>query len=105
MIWSPRSFAYCFATDSSFDGRSSMILASHNRSHSASVCLTLAVGQDQLDVAQVTPTAIILRDAVTLQPCDGILCINIDGHSTYQPVRLPQGATAESPVVATAACG
>jgi hypothetical protein len=82
-----------------------MIHSANNKSCSATVNLTLhAVGVDH-ELAKVGRNRIVLRSAIELPPCDGVLSITIDGHTTQQSIRLPQGASVDSPIVATSACG
>ena len=69
-----------------------MLKPSHNGSHSASVRMTLQIGEDSLDVTQATPDRIFLRQPVDLPPCEGVLDIEIDGQKTSKMVRLPHGA-------------
>jgi len=73
-----------------------MITASHNRSHSASIRMTLQIADATLDVAQVTPNRLYLRTPVDLPPCEGTLSINIDGQLNTHTIRLPEGASADS---------
>ena len=78
-----------------------MIVAVNNKPYSATVQLTLHVDGQDYELAKVGPDRVSLRQPIDLPPCEGTLSINIDGHVTRQNIRLPEGASAESPSVMT----
>jgi hypothetical protein len=80
-----------------------MIHSANNKPCSATVHLTLQAGSVDYELAKVGRNRIVLRSAIELPACDGILSISIDGHTTQQSVRLPHGASVDSPVVPTSA--
>lgn len=72
-----------------------------NKPYSANVQLMLhAHGMDH-ELSKVGPDRIVLRNAVDLPPGDAILTINIDGQMTQHQIRLPDGASCDSPIVTT----
>jgi hypothetical protein len=82
-----------------------MIHSANNKPCSATVNLTLhAFGLDH-ELAKVGRNRIVLRSAIELPPCNAILSISIDGHTTQQSVRLPHGASVDSPIITTSAHG
>ena len=96
-----RLSAYSLARDSSCSFQVAVITTSQNGSHSASVRHTLCAAGRDVEVAQVTPDRIYLRTSIDLPPCDAMLFISIDGQVTEQRIRLPEGASADSPAVIT----
>lgn len=72
-----------------------------NKPYSASVQLILHVNGHDYALAKIGPNRIYLRTPVDLPPCEGTLSINIDGHVTQQTIRLPEGASVNSPGVMT----
>ncbi|QDT55129.1 hypothetical protein Pan44_31710 [Caulifigura coniformis] len=60
--------------------------------YSADVRIDLVVGQQTLSAAKVGPDHIVLREGVELDPCDGVLVVQVDGSVSHTPVRLPFGA-------------
>ncbi|MEZ6132510.1 MAG: hypothetical protein R3C59_27920 [Planctomycetaceae bacterium] len=75
--------------------------AVNNKPYSATVQLTLHVAGQDYELAKVGPDRVSLRKPIDLPPCEGMLSINIDGNITQHTVRLPEGASAESPSVMT----
>lgn len=65
--------------------------------------MTLRIGEVVMDVAQVTPDHVFLRNPIVLPPSDAELLISIDGHETRTFVRLPEGVSLNSPSVPTVA--
>jgi hypothetical protein len=67
-----------------------MIHSANNKSCSATVNLTLhAVGVDH-ELAKVGRNRIVLRSAIELPPCDGVLSITIDGHTLNSQFGCPR---------------
>jgi len=70
-----------------------MIRASQNGRHSATVQMTLIVGGRELEVAQSTPTHLILREAVPLPGSHAQLLLSIDGVETRRSIEILDGRT------------
>jgi len=60
-------------------------------SHSATVTLTLVIGDREIPLSQAAHDFVILRDFVDLEPCDAELVMTIDGHVDRTTVHLSQG--------------
>lgn len=58
---------------------------------SASVRLSLRIGDRELDVWSVGPDEIILREWQAIEPCDATVLMWVDGSEFAWPVRLPHG--------------
>ncbi len=68
---------------------------------SAKVDLKLIVGDQTYQLGQVGPELVIIRDPVTLPPCDAILVMTIDGHERRSNIRLLDGASPDKTITRT----
>jgi hypothetical protein len=68
-------------------------------SHSAKVRIELRCQGLTLNVAQLCPGKLTLRNAVAVAPCHGQLHIFIDGHEDVQSIYLCEGITPGEKVV------
>jgi hypothetical protein len=66
-------------------------MAAMSPGYSADVRLSLVVGDRSFDVGQVGPEDLVLREPVTLPPCEGEIVITIDGSERRYPVSLIDG--------------
>ena len=60
--------------------------------YSAEVRLTLALGEQSIPLAQISPDWIVLRDPIELEPCCGEVVATVDGKERRWPVELTEGA-------------
>ncbi len=67
-----------------------------SQAHSATVKLTLRLGDRLLDVAQVARDFLILREPATSTATEGTLLMSIDGRVTETPIILPRGLEAQA---------
>ena len=82
-----------------------MINAVNNKPYSAIVQLILHVNGQDYELAKVGPSRIVLRNAIQLPACEATLSICIDGQVTQQTIQLPDGASADSPIVISSVAG
>lgn len=73
-----------------------MIVSLNNKPYSANVTLSLHAMGRSLDLAKVGPDRITFRVPTELPPCDAVLSVCIDGNTTEQRLRLPDGASVDS---------
>lgn len=69
--------------------------------YSAKVDLKLIVGSQTYQLGQVGPDRLIFREALSLPPCEGEVVMTIDDDEQRWKVSLPNGSSANSPVVMT----
>lgn len=69
----------------------SALTRSIREGHSADVRMTLRVNGKLLDIAQMGPDFLILRQTVSHPPSDAEVTLVVDGHEERWNVRLPDG--------------
>jgi hypothetical protein len=64
--------------------------------YSATVKLQLIVGDRTLELGQIGPDAVWLRENAEIDPCDATVVMTVDGRRHEWPVYLPDGLSRES---------
>lgn len=65
--------------------------------------MQLLLEDRELEIAQLGPDFLILRQPAQLPPATAEIVLQVDGSERRWPVRLPHGASPEKPEVALAA--
>jgi hypothetical protein len=75
--------------------------ASAATGYSSQVRLHLVVGGRTLQLAEIAPDSLYLRELISIPPCDADVVMHLDGHERRWSVFLPDGIRLDSRLVRT----